>query len=119
MEFEELVTKLKNNKNVYAAILFDSRIKGTYNKNSDYDVAVLTKNNDRKIITEIELMKTDRYDVIPFYKIPFVAQTEVFKYGRPLFIKDEDQYTKEFYYNLRTYQDNLHHYTILKKLRWS
>ena len=116
-QYKEVLEKIQNNTKVYAAVLFGSRAKGTSKSNSDYDIAVFTTENERRVIKDLLHLKTETLDIVPYCRMPFTAQTEVFKYGKPLFIKDQRRYSKELYYNIRTYQDNLHHYNILKKFR--
>lgn len=115
--YRETIKKIQNNKNVIAAILFGSRAKGTQKPNSDYDIAVLLRDYNKEAVWEITHLKTEVLDVIPYNRIPFHVQTEVFKYGKPLFIKDDYLYTLELYKNIKEYQDNLHHYNMLKHYR--
>ncbi len=116
-EYKETIKKIQNNAKVYAAVLFGSRAKGTSKSDSDYDIAVLMRDYNKETVREIEHLKTELLDIIPYNKIPFHVQTEVFKYGKPLFIKDDYLYTIELYKNMTEYQDNLHHYHMLRKYR--
>jgi len=118
MNYKTLISNLKNNKTVTSAILFGSRAKGTQKHDSDYDIAVFLNDYNQKNTRNIERLKTEQFDVIPYNKIPLHVQAEVFKHGKPIFIKDNNNYTKELYLAIKNYQDNQHHYYMLKKYRW-
>ena len=115
MDFKEITKKLKNNKNTYASVLFGSRAKGTSRKDSDYDIAVFVK--DTKAIKELEKLKTKDFDIIPYSKLPLYVKAQVFKHGKPLFIKNDKQFTLDIYTAMKYYKDNLHHYSLLKQAR--
>jgi len=117
MDYNTLISTLKKNDNVIATVLFGSRTKGTEKPNSDYDICVFLKNHDKNKVWEIEKLKTEQFDVIPDNKLPFHVKVEVFKHGKQIFINDENKYAFEFYKNLREYQDNLHHYSTLRRYR--
>jgi len=117
MDYEQLISILRKNNNVIAALLFGSRAKGTEKPNSDYDICVFLKDHERPKVWDIEKLKTEIFDVIPDNKLPFHVKVEAFKYGKPIFIKDDEKYTELLYKNIVEYQDNLHHYYMLRKYR--
>jgi len=116
-EFEQKIIEISKLQNIVAIILFGSYAKGTQKPNSDYDIAVIVKNNNKKTIAILESMKTNKFDIISFNKIPLYVKYEVFKFGKILFVNDNKQFEKETYTTMLEVQDNYHHYTTLVNYR--
>lgn len=88
-ELKNIIQELKRHKKVMAIILFGSHVKDTIKPLSDIDIAVITKNADKKLEAEIHSFSSHYFDVVNFHKLPLYIQFEVFKYGKPLFIRNK------------------------------
>ncbi len=118
-KLDEILTKIKEEKKVGSIILFGSRAKGVFRSNSDYDIAVMIKDNDKKTTERILQFKTEKFDIIPYHKIPLYVKINVLKHGIILDTQDNNLLEKETYNTIKQIQDNHHHYSILAKYRGS
>ncbi len=83
----QVVNALKKNKNVIAIILFGSHAKNNAKPSSDIDIAVIAEKPSKKLDAEIAGLCSKILDVVSFHRLPLYIKFEVFKYGKPLFIK--------------------------------
>lgn len=118
-KLDNILTEIKKEKKVGSIILFGSRAKGVFKPNSDYDIAVMIKDNDKETTKRILQFKTDKFDIIPYHKIPLYVKINVLKHGIVINTKDNNLLEKETYFTIKQMQDNYHHYSILAKYRGS
>lgn len=118
-KLENIIKSIKKEKKVASIILFGSRSKGTNRHNSDYDIAVMIKDYDKETTKKIEHMKTEKYDIIPYHKIPLYVKINVLKHGAIINANDKNILEKETYKTILQIQDNYHHYSTLVKYRGS
>ena len=88
-EIIEVVDDLKTHKKVAAVILFGSHAKKTSKPLSDIDIAVISKNPDKKIESEVAGLCSSKMDVVNFHRLPLYIQFEVLKHGKVLFVRNE------------------------------
>jgi hypothetical protein len=95
-EIDKIVKDLKRYPEVMAIILFGSHARGKAKPISDIDIAVITKDSNKSLETEksleaeISSFSSNILDVVPFFRLPLYIQFEVFKYGKTLFVRDEE-----------------------------
>ena len=87
---EDLIKKIKEHPKVIAIILFGSYAKGQNKPISDIDIAVILKNPNFDDEAEIGSLYSDKIDLVLFHRLPLHIQYEVFKWGKELFVRDED-----------------------------
>lgn len=87
---EKVIEEIKRNPKVSAIYLFGSFAKGEEKPISDVDIAVIIKDPDPETEAEIGSLYSDQIDVALFHRLPLHIQFEVFKYGKELFIRDEN-----------------------------
>lgn len=90
---------------VQAVILFGSQVKGNSRKDSDIDIAVLTKEINSSIEAKILGFSSEEFDISIFYKLPLIIQFRVIKDGKIIFIRDKDYYHDIKYEVIRRYLD--------------
>lgn len=104
---------LKKEQRILACYIFGSYVKGTFNKDSDFDIAIVA---DKKLITDdaaYELLKD-----IPFPKDPDISIVDktsspiflfqIIKSGTRIYAKDENRANAFEAYVLRHYYDTQH-----------
>ncbi|MGQ4873316.1 MAG: type VII toxin-antitoxin system MntA family adenylyltransferase antitoxin [Promethearchaeia archaeon] len=87
---EDLIKKIKEHPKVIAIILFGSYAKGQNKPISDIDIAVILKNPNFDDEAEIGSLYSDKIDLVLFHRLPLHIQYEVFKWGKELFVRDEN-----------------------------
>ncbi len=91
-EIDRIVEDLKKYPEVVVIILFGSYAKGKTKPISDIDIAVMFKDANRTLEVEISCFSSDILDVVPFSRLPLYIQFEVIKYGKILFMRDEEYF---------------------------
>lgn len=114
-EIKELISELKKYPKVMVIILFGSYAKKQVKPLSDVDIAVIIKDMDKKTETEVATYSSDKLEVVPFHRLPLYIQFEVLKYGKVLFVKDEDYFFKIKRQVLREYLDHVYLYERMSK----
>ncbi len=109
-EIKNLVSELKKYKKVMSIILFGSYAKNQVKPLSDIDIAIIIKDNDKETETEVATYSSNKLDVAPFHRLPLYIQFEVLKYGKVLFVKNEDYFMEIKRQVLREYLDNTYLY---------
>lgn len=84
-----LVDRIACSKKVSAIFLFGSRVTGRARSDSDFDIAVLTKNMPAKDEKEITGLGDDVFDIHIFSQLPLLIQFRVLKEGKILYSKSE------------------------------
>lgn len=88
-ELDDLIEKIKEFPEVLAIIIFGSYAKDTAKEISDIDIAVVVRNPDKHMESEIGSMYSQKFDVVLFHRLPLHIQFEVLKYGKAIFCRDE------------------------------
>ena len=83
-----LIEKIKEFPEVLAIIFFGSYAKETAKEISDIDIAVIVKNPDKDIESEIGSMYSPKIEVVLFHRLPLHIQFEVLKHGKEVFCRD-------------------------------
>ncbi len=93
-EINKTVNELKKQPKVMAIILFGSYVKGEQKPISDIDIAVIAKEPDKAIEAEVSSFSSNIFDLVNFHRLPLYIQFEVLKYGKPLFVRDEEYFSQ-------------------------
>jgi len=94
----EITNLFKDYRDVIAVILFGSRARGTFTKDSDYDLAILSRSKlTMKRLNEIALkisdsinVPADKIDLIDLSKASNELIYKVIRDGKPLYVSDEE-----------------------------
>ena len=132
---EEITEKLKEyfdeHEEIQFAILFGSLAKGTANKMSDVDIAVMVNPDFNKsfpfgyqaeLITDLmQVLKRDDVDVVILNKTPIALKHQVLRYGKFLYIRDKQARIKFQIDTINQYEDykvlyRIHEEALRKKL---
>ncbi|MEO0269864.1 MAG: nucleotidyltransferase domain-containing protein [candidate division WOR-3 bacterium] len=114
-EINNIIKRLKEHPKVVAVYIFGSYAKGYKNINSDIDIAVIMKDISFEDEAEIGSMYSKKIDLVLFHKLPLYIQFEVLKYGKEIFVKDEE-YLKEIKFKvLREYHEMQRYYQMMKE----
>ncbi|HCO39563.1 MAG TPA: nucleotidyltransferase domain-containing protein [Aquificaceae bacterium] len=89
-ELQKIIEEVKNHPKVVAIYLFGSYARGEEKPLSDIDIAVILKDPDKKDEADIGSLYSEKIDLVLFHRLPLHIQYEVFKYGKELFVRDED-----------------------------
>ena len=118
---EKILTCIKEHPKVVAVYLFGSYAKGEEKPISDIDIAVILKSPDKKDEADIGSLYSEKIDVVLFHRLPLHIQYEVFKYGKELFVKDEDYLLEIKLRVLREYLEYSRVYNFIKSevLKWN
>ena len=91
-EIDRIVEDLKKYPEVMVIILFGSYARGKAKPISDIDIAVIYRGAKRTLEAEITSCSSYILDVVPFSRLPLYIQFEVIKYGKILFMRDEEYF---------------------------
>ena len=91
-EIDRMVEDLKKYLEVKVIILFGSYARGKAKPISDIDIAVMYKDVKRTFDAEITSFSSHILDVVPFSRLPLYIQFEVIKYGKILFMRDDEYF---------------------------
>ena len=86
---KKAIKEISKNKEVIAIILFGSNIKKTNRKDSDIDLAIITKKISTKQELNIRGYSSELIDISLFHKLPIIIQFRVFKEGKVLYCKNK------------------------------
>ncbi len=114
-EIGRIVANLREFRKVEAILLFGSYAKGTAKPFSDIDIAVIAKNPDKSIESEIASHSSNAFDVVNFHRLPLYIQFEVLKYGKPLFVRDTKSFLEKRKSVLREYLEMSDFYEKLSR----
>ncbi|MEO0268966.1 MAG: nucleotidyltransferase domain-containing protein [candidate division WOR-3 bacterium] len=85
-----LIEELKRYPEVVGVYLFGSYVKNTTTPLSDIDIAVILKDPDPKKEADIGSIYSEKIDLVLFHKLPLHIKFEVLKFGKEIFVKDEE-----------------------------
>ena len=90
-KLSKIIETIKAHPNVIAIYLFGSHTKGEATPLSDIDIAVIMENPTPESEAEIGSLASPQIDVVLFHRLPLHIKHEVFKYGREIFVRDEEK----------------------------
>ncbi|MGB9833155.1 nucleotidyltransferase domain-containing protein [Thermodesulfovibrio sp. 3462-1] len=89
-EVDKILETIKNYPKLIAVYLFGSYAKGEEKPISDIDIAIILKDPEKNDEAEIGSLYSEKLDVVLFHRLPLHIQYEVFKYGKEIYVKDEE-----------------------------
>ncbi len=117
MEFGQKLSKIigviKSHPNVVAIYLFGSHAKGEATPLSDVDVAVILENPTPESEADIGSLTSPEIDVVLFHRLPLHIKYEVLKYGKEIFVRDEEKLLKIKLKVMREYLDTARMYRMI------
>ena len=112
---EKLAKYFDEHEEILFAILFGSIAKGTANKMSDIDIAVMVNSDFNKpfpfgyqaeLITDLmQVLKRDDVDVVILNKAPIALKYQVLRYGKFIYIRDKQARIKFQVDTINQYED--------------
>ena len=102
---DQLVKELSKFRFVSAVFLFGSQATGKSRKDSDFDIAVITKNATRNQELAVSGYNNQYFDVSILERLPLIIQFRVIKEGKLLYCKDEKFLNEVKLKILRNYLD--------------
>jgi predicted nucleotidyltransferase len=90
-KLSKIIETIKSHPNVIAIYLFGSHAKGNATPLSDIDIAVIMENPTSESEADIGSLTSPEIYVVLFHRLPLHIKHEVFKYGRELFVRDEEK----------------------------
>ncbi len=107
---KEILDRIKKIPEVVAIFLFGSQAKEETKPISDIDIAVIVDNPSREIEADIGSFSSQKIDLVLFHRLPLHIKFEVLKYGKVLYIRDEEYLTDIELNVLREYLEFSHFY---------
>jgi len=102
---QRIVQNLSKLPYVYAIIMFGSQVNGNKRKDSDVDIAILTKKINKNQEIKIFGYSSEVIDISIFNKLPLIIQFRVLKDGKILYCKDKNYLHEVKYQVIRKYLD--------------
>jgi hypothetical protein len=90
-KLSKIIETIKAHPNIIAIYLFGSHAKGDATPLSDIDIAVIMENPSSEDEAEIGSLASPQIDVVLFHRLPLHIKHEVFRYGREIFVRDEEK----------------------------
>ena len=117
MELNPTISKIieiiKSHPNVIAIYLFGSHAKGEATPLSDIDIAVIMENPTPESEADIGSLSSPEIDVVLFHRLPLHIRYEVFKYGKEIFVRDEERLLEIKLKVMREYLDTVRMYKMI------
>ncbi len=117
MELNEKISKvieiIKSHPNVVAIYLFGSHAKGEATPLSDIDIAVILENPTPESEADIGSLSSPEIDVVLFHRLPLHIKYEVFKYGKEIFVRNEEKLLEIKLKVTREYLDTVRMYKMI------
>lgn len=97
---EQIIEKLKRELNPSFIMLFGSFVKGTVHEESDVDLAYFSNKQlssyERFLLAgELALICKREVDLVDIKQIDTVFTMQIFEQGTPIYIQDENEYTRQ------------------------
>jgi predicted nucleotidyltransferase len=103
---------------VAAVYLFGSYARGNPRRGSDVDIAVFTREQSSSrrrsrprseyVATASKILGTDKVDVVVLNQAPIVLRHEIFRDGKPLYVRDPVSLSRFRVSSSREYLDTIH-----------
>jgi len=91
-KLSEIIETIKAHPSVIAIFyLFGSHARGDATPLSDIDIAVIMENPSSEDEAEIGSLASPQIDVVLFHRLPLHIKHEVFRYGKEIFVRDEEK----------------------------
>ncbi|MEO0095499.1 MAG: nucleotidyltransferase domain-containing protein [candidate division WOR-3 bacterium] len=87
---EKFLSEIKKIPEVMGVYLFGSYAKNETKLISDIDLAVIVDNPSKEIEANIVSHSSKNLDIVLFHRLPLHIKYEVLKYGKELYVKDDD-----------------------------
>lgn len=104
-KLSKIIETIKSHPKVIAIYLFGSHAKGNATPLSDIDLAIIMDNPTPESEADIGSLSSPEIDVVLFHRLPLHIKHEVFKYGRELFVRDEEKLAEIKFRVMREYLD--------------
>lgn len=111
----KIINELKDHSKLVAIYLFGSYAKGEEKPISDIDIAVILKNPSKEDEAEVGSLYSNKIDLVLFHRLPVYIQYEVFKYGKEIFVKDEEYLFELKLKTMKKYLEYSRMYNSIKK----
>ncbi|RLI81768.1 nucleotidyltransferase domain-containing protein [Archaeoglobales archaeon] len=112
-KISKIIEIIKSHPNVIAIYLFGSHAKGEATPLSDIDIAVILENPVSESEADIGSLSSPEIDVVLFHRLPLHIRYEVFKYGKEIFVRDEEKLLEVKLKVMREYLDTVRMYRII------
>ncbi len=117
MKLNEKISKIieiiKSHPNVIAIYLFGSYAKGEATPLSDIDIADTLENPTPESEADIGSLSSPEIDVVLFHRLPLHIRYEVLKYGKEIFVRDEEKLLEIKLKVMREYLDTVRMYKMI------
>lgn len=113
-DLKKILKLLSEHPKVVAVYLFGSYAKGEERPMSDIDIAVILKRPTSRDEGDIGSLYSKDIDLVLFHRLPLYIQHEVFKYGRELLVKDEEELVRVKLRVMRGYLEMERLYRLLE-----
>ncbi|ADC66208.1 DNA polymerase beta domain protein region [Ferroglobus placidus DSM 10642] len=112
-KISKIIETIKSHPNVIAIYLFGSHAKGETTPLSDIDIAVILENPTPESEADIGSLSSPEIDVVLFHRLPLHIKYEVFKYGKEIFVRDEEKLLEIKLKVMREYLDTVRMYKMI------
>ncbi len=112
-KISKIIEVIKSHPNVIAIYLFGSHAKGEATPLSDIDIAVILENPTSESEADIGSLSSPEIDVVLFHRLPLHIKYEVFKYGKEIFVRDEEKLLEIKLKIMREYLDTARMYKMI------
>ncbi len=102
---DKVIEGLSNLSFVEAIMLFGSKINGNARKDSDIDIAVITKDISKNQEIKILGFSSEKFDISIFNRLPLIIQFRIIRDGKVIFCRNEDYYHEVKFNVIRKYLD--------------
>ena len=110
-----LAKNLSIHTEVAAVYLFGSFARGNPRRGSDVDIAVFTRESSRRhprpraeyVAAASKVLGTDKVDVVLLNQAPIVLRHEIFRDGKPLYVRDQVSLSRFRVSSSREYLDTI------------
>jgi len=117
MELNERISKIietiKSHPNVIAIYLFGSHAKGEATPLSDIDIAAILENPTPESEADIGSLSSPEIDIVLLHRLPLHIKYEVFKYGKEIFVRDEEKLLEIKLKVVREFLDTVRMYRMI------
>ena len=104
-KLSKVIETIRSHPDVIAIYLFGSHAKGEATPLSDVDIAVILDNPNPESEADIGSLISPEIDVVLFHRLPLHIKHEVFRYGKELFVRNEEKLLDIKLRTLREYLD--------------
>ena len=114
-EVERIIETIKKHPKTVAIYIFGSFARGEEKPLSDVDVAVILKEPDKWDEADIGSLYSRKVDVVLFHRLPVYIQYEVLKYGKEVYVADEEFLGEIRFKVIKNYLEHARLYRFLER----